>query len=111
MKLSKAIEMVILLLEKHKLSHWNIHLDKSKTISGWCNRQQRTIGFSRVWIEHCNQKEVKDTILHEIAHALTKETGHGATWKAKAKELGAIPLAKIDKAVWVHVQKKINNNK
>jgi predicted SprT family Zn-dependent metalloprotease len=35
--------------------------------------------------------EVLDTLLHEIAHALTPGDGHMARWKAKCVEIGAKP--------------------
>jgi hypothetical protein len=34
--------------------------------------------------------QVTDTILHEIAHALTRD-GHGYAWKRKCIEIGAKP--------------------
>lgn len=35
--------------------------------------------------------DLLDTLLHEIAHALTPGDGHGKLWQAKAMELGARP--------------------
>jgi hypothetical protein len=35
--------------------------------------------------------QVTDTILHEIAHALTLGDGHGYAWKRKCIEIGAKP--------------------
>ena len=38
--------------------------------------------------------EVKDTILHEIAHALAvARAGHGPAWKTVARRIGATPKA------------------
>src|SRR5690606_4249153 len=43
---------------------------------------------------------LKDTVLHEIAHALayqeSGDTGHGPAWKAKAIRLGTSPSATTD---------------
>ena len=35
-----------------------------------------------------SEKSVENTILHEIAHALTPGKGHGPVWRAKAIEIG-----------------------
>ena len=35
--------------------------------------------------------ELRDVILHEIAHALTPGHGHNAVWKAAARKIGAKP--------------------
>lgn len=43
--------------------------------------------------------EVADTILHEIAHALTPGSGHGSAWKLKCIEIGADPQRCKDGAV------------
>jgi phage FluMu protein Com len=36
-------------------------------------------------------EEIRNTVLHEIAHALAPGDGHGYRWKAKAREIGAKP--------------------
>ena len=42
-------------------------------------------------------REVRDTILHEIAHALAgAKARHGPAWKAIAKRLGATPKARAE---------------
>jgi predicted SprT family Zn-dependent metalloprotease len=40
-----------------------------------------TIGLSRLLVEVNDVIQVTDTILHEIAHALTLGDGHGYAWK------------------------------
>src|SRR5690348_10686263 len=35
--------------------------------------------------------EIRDVILHEIAHALTPTNGHDAVWQAAARKVGAKP--------------------
>ena len=39
-----------------------------------------------------NIDEVRDTILHEIAHALCPKDGHGPRWRATCRRLGAKPV-------------------
>jgi predicted SprT family Zn-dependent metalloprotease len=50
-----------------------------------------TIGLSRLLVEVNDVIQVTDTILHEIAHALTLGDGHGYAWKRKCIEIGAKP--------------------
>jgi hypothetical protein len=45
-----------------------------------------TIGLSRLLVE-VNDVISTDTILHEIAHALTLGDGHGYAWKRKCIEI------------------------
>lgn len=49
------------------------------------------ITLSRHYAALLTIEEIRDTMLHEIAHALTPGDGHGAKWKSKARELGIKP--------------------
>jgi predicted SprT family Zn-dependent metalloprotease len=40
-----------------------------------------------------------DTVLHEVAHALTRGDKHGARWKAKCLEIGARPDRNVEARV------------
>lgn len=52
----------------------------------------RTIRLSRHLVMLNSDDEVRDTILHEIAHALAGlEHGHDAVWQAKCVQIGARP--------------------
>jgi len=61
---------------------------------GSCAYRTRTIRLSRHLLTLNPWPEVRDTLLHEIAHALVgQDHGHDAAWRAKAVELGAAPRA------------------
>ena len=53
--------------------------------------------FDRFCFELNEEKEIEDTILHEIAHALAwtydRFKGHGKIWKDWARKVGANPKA------------------
>ena len=62
------------------------------------------MNYSSQWIKHrvdvhgekSGGAEIRDTVLHEIAHALVgPEARHGPEWKAIAKRLGATPRANV----------------
>lgn len=67
----------------------------------WCNTRTRygqtryggrTIELSRYMTAGRTQVSVRDTILHEIAHALVGPGhGHGSEWKAVCRRIGADP--------------------
>lgn len=72
---------------------WSFAWNNRKRAFGVCNYRKREIQLSRILTKQINEDEVLDTILHEIAHALTPGAGHGARWKAMARKLGATPKA------------------
>ena len=95
MDLNKAEELCIELMNKHGLSHWKFQYDNSIRRFGVCKyntyNESGVIGLSKKLVAVNEEKQVRDTILHEIAHALTRGHGHDAVWKAKCIEIGAKP--------------------
>ena len=77
------------LLIQHHLSHWNFKFDAAKRRLGVCRHQSRTIGLSVAYLSLATKNEIKDVILHEIAHALVgKGHGHDNVWRNKLIEIG-----------------------
>lgn len=78
---------------------WTFSWNKHRTAFGICNYQTKTIELSipltqARLLEKAGVDEVKDTILHEVAHALTPRAGHGPKWQKVASLLGAKPVTK-----------------
>lgn len=92
MNLGQAVDVARHLLTKYKLSDWDILLTNSEQYAGTCCKEYQTITLSIPHILNSEYDEVKDTILHEIAHALCPEPGHGEAWKKLAVKLGAKPF-------------------
>lgn len=59
---------------------------------GCCCYNVLTIILTGWYVDHNDEAAVRDTILHEIAHALAgSKAGHGPAWKAMAEKIGAQP--------------------
>jgi len=89
MVLQSARDMARQLMRRHGMGGWQLVFDNAKTRAGVCRPARRQIGLSRVLTALHSEDEVRDTLLHEIAHALVgAEHGHDAVWRAKAAEIG-----------------------
>jgi predicted SprT family Zn-dependent metalloprotease len=88
------------LLVKYKLNDWRFRYDKAKCRAGCCKYRSKTITLSVNYVRSNLDKieHIKDTILHEIAHALTPGASHGWQWKLKCREIGANPTRCYDGA-------------
>ncbi len=80
------------LIIKHNLFAWEFKLDDAKTRFGLCNHTKKTISVSKYLAVLNDEREIRDTILHEIAHALVGvRNGHNMKWKLKCVEIGCKP--------------------
>jgi predicted SprT family Zn-dependent metalloprotease len=71
--------------------HVKMSFNKNKTRAAVCCFNPLAIKISEYYLESPNvgEKEVSNTILHEIAHVVAGyEAGHGPTWKKIAKKIG-----------------------
>ncbi|HLS26226.1 MAG TPA: SprT-like domain-containing protein [Beutenbergiaceae bacterium] len=92
MDLDEAMSMGRRLLDRHGLEHWDLRWDRAKRRAGMCRFDTRVISLSRYLTELHDAEQVRDTVLHEIAHALAgPDAGHGPQWRAKAELVGANP--------------------
>jgi hypothetical protein len=100
------------LLEKHGLGDWSFTINRRlqramferalaatkqpdyepgsgvNVVMGYCFSEYKLIWIAPYLIKNHPPEQICDTILHEIAHALTPGAGHGNAWVKKAKELG-----------------------
>lgn len=78
------------LMEKHGLVQqgWRFRFDHARMRAGQCRYDTKTISISRQFAEQAPPPEVTDTLLHEIAHALTPRRGHDQVWKQVALAIG-----------------------
>lgn len=93
MEILEARRLATGLMRRHGLTGWRLVFDNAKTRAGICRAVPREIGLSRVLTQLHTEAEVRDTILHEIAHALVGPVhGHDPVWRAKALEIGCSAL-------------------
>ncbi len=77
------------LMTQHGMGpEWKVKQLNSKKTRGHCNIRSKVIGLSKHLLANDPESSVRNTILHEIAHALTPGHHHDAVWKAKALEIG-----------------------
>jgi predicted SprT family Zn-dependent metalloprotease len=82
-------------MDKHGLRTWRFKFDRAKRRAGLCSHRTKTISLSREYVirNADNIESIKDTILHEIAHALVGPGhGHGNVWKRECIRIGARPI-------------------
>jgi SprT protein len=86
MTLDDARQLADDLMRLHRLSSkWSFAFDRSKVRFGKCDYRKRQISLSKYLVELNDVDQVRETILHEIAHALApRGAGHGPKWKALA---------------------------
>lgn len=85
------------LMNQHGLGHWVFQYDRAKRRAGCCKHAQQVITLSDHFVAHNNDEEIRDTILHEIAHAIAGyAAGHGPAWKAVCRRIGANPTRCYD---------------
>ncbi len=83
-------------MDEHNLTAngWKFAWANSKRIFGTCYSGRKLITLSRQMVQVNDESEVRDTILHEIAHALVGPGHmHDVFWKAMADAVGARPEA------------------
>lgn len=94
MKLSKAKTLAIELMQEWDLTpRWSFEFDNAKRRFGCCKIGKKKITLSKHLTKRNKLEDVKDTILHEIAHALDYEdrgkSDHSEHWKRWARKVGA----------------------
>jgi predicted SprT family Zn-dependent metalloprotease len=87
-----ARKLALELMARHGLIGWSFDLNRQKRTLGLCRYGTKTIELSIYLVDRNDPEVVRETILHEIAHALVGPGhGHDRVWKAKAIEIGARP--------------------
>lgn len=92
MDIYEASELLENKMIEHGLSNWNFGFSNTQN-RGDCNYTKKLIRLSRPFVKANGIERVLQTILHEIAHALTwinhrNAKPHGIEWQTIAKSIG-----------------------
>ena len=88
MNLNEAQTMANELIQRH-CPDYSFRFNNRKSSFGLCDFEHKRIELSRLHTQLEPQENVKNTLLHEIAHALAGyENGHNRVWKQIARSLG-----------------------
>lgn len=91
MDLNLAQCLAIKLMDEHDLIFrgWTFEFDNAKRRFGCCRYRTKKITLSKHLVKLNDESIVRNTILHEIAHALVGAGhGHNHVWRTKAIALG-----------------------
>ena len=93
-RLNGVAGMARQLMDEHGLTGWTLAFVEAKRRLGDCHFKERVIRISRSHALEGSEEQIRDTVLHEIAHAIAgREAGHGPLWKVTARRIGATPKA------------------
>jgi predicted SprT family Zn-dependent metalloprotease len=85
-------ELALHLLAAHGLRDWSFTFNRSKLQMGCCCYGSKIIRLSRHFVARNSPDLIRDTLLHEIAHALVGPGhGHDAEWRSMCRRIGAKP--------------------
>ena len=88
-RLHKVAVQAQSLIREHGLTQWSFQFDHGTRRAGSCQYSQCVITMPYEYARHASDSDIRDTLLHEIAHALVgKQHNHDAIWRAKAAEIG-----------------------
>ncbi len=92
MNTAQAEKLATKLMHEHGLTDWTFRFDNAVSRFGLCSYRKKEISLSKQLVELNSEAEVRDVILHEIAHAIApKGEGHGRVWKETALAIGCSP--------------------
>lgn len=82
--------------DKWGLEGWELFLSRQRRQLGYCKPMRKVISVSLAYMEKNPFHIMKDTLLHEIAHAIhyieTGRMGHDNGWKEVARRVGCAPV-------------------
>ena len=92
MELTKAKQMAEILIKQYGIKH-TFKFDNAKNRFGQCHDGNMTISLSKPLTLVNTEEKVKETILHEIAHAIVGcYHGHNKVWKSQMIKMGLMIL-------------------
>ncbi len=88
-RMEAILQLAMDLIRRNELHEWRFRFDHSTRRAGCCNYHDKLISISFELARNAPDEDIRDTILHEIAHALVgKKHNHDSVWKLRAREIG-----------------------
>ena len=88
---NRARDLAYDVMRTRNIEGWTVVIDtRPKVRAGHCRYRLREIGLS-AWVLDLPEDKwgfVRNTVLHEVAHVLTRGDGHGFIWRATFRALG-----------------------
>lgn len=91
MELKEASKLAVEMMVQHglMLKGWDFAWDRAVKRFGATHYRSKTITLSPLKTARMSEEEVRQIMLHEIAHALLPyDVGHGQEWKTLAAKIG-----------------------
>lgn len=91
MELAEARSLALAMMTEYGViaKGWSFAFDRAKSRMGQARFDTKTITLSPYVVAYSTREQVRQTLLHEIAHALLPySVGHGPEWKALAARMG-----------------------
>jgi len=88
-RLDRVRELAAELFAKHNMADWSFAFDRATQRVGSCCHTDRTITLAYEFARQAPEEELRETLLHEIAHALVgPRHNHDDVWRAQALAIG-----------------------
>lgn len=110
MDINEAYEMAhsTMVEQFPNLVGWRVEMNyRAKGRLGQCHYGKKALIFSALFIPHLTRDEFQNTVLHEVAHALTRGHQHDAVWRRKFIALGGNGKTVSDNTVPDHILRKM----
>jgi hypothetical protein len=79
------------LITRYLDASWSFAFDNAKRRAGLCDYRAKRISVSRYLAARYDDETNRQTLLHEVAHALAgPQAAHGPAWKRTARSLGYV---------------------
>jgi predicted SprT family Zn-dependent metalloprotease len=98
MTTNEVIYLARTLMDEHGLKLWGFAFSRSRKKLGTCYYSRKLICLSLFHATHDREELVRETILHEIAHAIAgHDAGHGSRWVLTAARIGCKEIGRCGK--------------
>jgi len=89
METTTASALARSIMNEHGLTTWTFQFDRAKRRLGMCSHRTQTISLSAPLTRLNDEERIRNTILHEIAHALVGPGHkHDHVWRRQARAIG-----------------------